>query len=960
MPDRSARPSARPRPRTRLRSAVLAVSAAAVSLAAAGPASAYDASVTRTTGGIPHIKAGTLGDGGFGVGYAAAQDNICTLADVYLTTSGERSKFLGAGTNNANVQSDWFWASVIDDRQIEKQLDRAYPDGPSKDARALARGYAAGYNRYLAEQGGTDGLGDPRCKGAAWVRPISEIDVWRLANNLGMRASSNQYIAALAGAVPPATPTTTRSRAASTDAPPLTADEIAENLQGTMFDPKAEPTLGSNAIGLGKDATEGRDGLVLGNPHFPWAGNERFWEFHLQVPGDVDVVGASLMGSPVVNIGHNRHVAWSHTVSTGRRFTLQQLKLASGTPTSYVVDGRTIPMRKQTVAVQVKGADGSLTTQSHDWWFTRFGRVTTFPQLGLTAGAASWNTTTAYAFNDANADNLRLFDQWLAMNRARSADDIITAQKEIQGIPWVNTIGADDRGNSFYTDLSVTPNVTNATIGSTCVPGQLGAAARQNRLYLLDGSRSECTPGTDDDAVRPGIFGGKNLPVLKNTTSVQNSNDSHWLTNPASKLEGFSQIIGLERTEQGLRTRLGLDIIAKGTAGGARFSRASLESAWTANRNLGAELTLPVLRQLCRDNAATPVATGVAGQPAVDISEACPVLDAFDATGNRDSKGGWLFARWFAMAPNTNSSIFWTVPFDVNNPATTPNTLNPNAPATQTTPSTLQALARAVAELRTRGVALNATWGDVQHATRGTERIPISGCNTGCYPVTSVSTAAATYGEVQSGSSFVMFAEVDPVEGPKARALLSYSQSEDPTSPYFADQTRRFSNLQFIDVPYRAEDVTAQQLAAPKTVADDTPPDGQGPAGQDGATGPAGPAGPVGPAGPSGVPGVPGPTGPAGPTGEQGPSGPNGPRGAKGPTGSRGPAGFSSRVRSVARTASGRRIVRIRVTSGRKVARGRKVTIRVGGRRYTARTNASGVARFVVGPRGSIRISTVR
>ena len=61
---------------------------------------------------------------------------------------------------------------------------------------------------------------------------------------------------------------------------------------------------------------------MLGNPHFPWAGNERFWEFHLQVPGDVDVIGASLMGSPVVNIGHNRHVAWSHTVSTGRRFTL--------------------------------------------------------------------------------------------------------------------------------------------------------------------------------------------------------------------------------------------------------------------------------------------------------------------------------------------------------------------------------------------------------------------------------------------------------------------------------------------------------------------------------------------------------------------------------------------------------------------------------------------------------------
>ena len=39
------------------------------------------------------------------------------------------------------------------------------------------------------------------------------------------------------------------------------------------------------------------------------------------------------------------------------------------------------------------------------------------------------------------------------------------------------------------------------------------------------------------------------------------------------------------------------------------------------------------------------------------------MFDAFDGTGKRDSKGGWLFARWFAQAPNT-SATFWSVPFD--------------------------------------------------------------------------------------------------------------------------------------------------------------------------------------------------------------------------------------------------------------------------------------------------------
>jgi len=58
-------------------------------LVGAGGASAYTASLTRTTGGIANIEASTLGGGGFGTGYAQAQDGICTLAEEYLTTSGE-------------------------------------------------------------------------------------------------------------------------------------------------------------------------------------------------------------------------------------------------------------------------------------------------------------------------------------------------------------------------------------------------------------------------------------------------------------------------------------------------------------------------------------------------------------------------------------------------------------------------------------------------------------------------------------------------------------------------------------------------------------------------------------------------------------------------------------------------------------------------------------------------------
>ena len=68
----------------------------------------------------------------------------------------------------------------------------------------MVRGYVAGYNHYLACQGGAAGITDPRCANQPWVRPITTMDAWKLALNLSMRASSNTNIAGLVAAAPPA------------------------------------------------------------------------------------------------------------------------------------------------------------------------------------------------------------------------------------------------------------------------------------------------------------------------------------------------------------------------------------------------------------------------------------------------------------------------------------------------------------------------------------------------------------------------------------------------------------------------------------------------------------------------------------------------------------------------------------------------------------------------------------
>lgn len=67
----------------------------------------YDATIRRTTSGVPHIKADTLGSAAFGAGYAQTSDNLCTLAEAIVKARSERAKYFGPGPNDANIISDF-------------------------------------------------------------------------------------------------------------------------------------------------------------------------------------------------------------------------------------------------------------------------------------------------------------------------------------------------------------------------------------------------------------------------------------------------------------------------------------------------------------------------------------------------------------------------------------------------------------------------------------------------------------------------------------------------------------------------------------------------------------------------------------------------------------------------------------------------------------------------------------
>ncbi|MEU4235025.1 penicillin acylase family protein [Nonomuraea sp. NPDC026600] len=761
------------RPRLVVLIALVLLASAVVVVRTSAPAAAgdarYSATIRRTEYGIPHISAKDYGGLGFGYGYAFAQDNLCVLASWAVTLRGERSRYFGAAAMSddpvspvGNLASDVYYKSVAGSGVVRRLLARPAPVGPSDELRRLVDGYVAGYNRYLQDTGVAN-LPDPTCRGKAWVGPVTAMDIWNNLLDLNRMVGSSALKEAITGIAEP---------------------------EPEADGPAKRPTAGSNGWALGRQATRDGHGMVLADPHFPWNGIRRFYQVQLTIPGVLDVSGGSLYGTPVIQIGHNANVAWTHTVSHAQRFTVYQLKLA-GDRTSYLVDGHAEPVGRQEVEVALP--DG--TTSSHTLYTSRYGPVL----------AAGHTDKLAYALADANAANLRAADEWLAMGRAGNLTQLRAAQSTYQGLAFVHTLATDIGGTAYFADASVVPHVTDAKARRCEKPSPIPGLD----AYVLDGSTSACLWGKDPDAVVPGIFGPGSQPRLTRADYVANSNNTFWMTNPSQPLTGYQHAWGEARTDVEPRPRVSLDMIAQRLSGadglGAPgFTLKTLQATAHTKRNYSFELMRSDLLTLCRTH---PELTSSDGKR-VNVREACATLRKWDGRATLDGQGAILWREFFTrlMGPHkAGEPVFspWRVPFDSAHPLTTPRGLKHDAP------EVWQSLADAVLYFQTNRIALTLTPGQAQRYSS----IPLPGCTEGegCFDRVRMRGELGTdgrYPEVDTGSSFMMAVELTP-DGPRTRTILTYSLSANPASPHHTDQTVLFSRGQWVTERFTEAEIAA-------------------------------------------------------------------------------------------------------------------------------------------------------
>ena len=292
-----------------------------------------------------------------------------------------------------------------------------------------------------------------------------------------------------------------------------------------------------------------------------------------------------------------------------------------------------------------------------------------------------WTPAIGFALGDVNANNFRYLNHFIKTNQAQSVREYHAIQERYQGIPWVNSLAADSKGEAYYTMNGAIPNVPERE--GEPVPDHARPRDRQRarpadprrvalRLHVGAGIRARRTR----DCCRT-----RACPTASGATTCTTETTATGSPTRRAPLEGFDRIVGIERAEVTPRTRLGLVMMRDRLAGrdglpGRRFNLSILERVALGNRQYLGELWRDRIVEICRAN---PTINGV------DVSAACDVLARWNLRDDLDAPGALLFRRFAARAYPATQSLptgtegsaelgdrGFSEPFDPNRPVDTP------------------------------------------------------------------------------------------------------------------------------------------------------------------------------------------------------------------------------------------------------------------------------------------------
>lgn len=406
--------------------------------------------IERDALGIPTIRASSLQDAMFGLGFAHAQDRLWQLETHRRIASGRLAEAFGPSA----LETDRFLRALGVRRAAAAQWAQA-----RGESRMALLAYTAGINAWLKQMRARPPefvlLGiqpeewDP-IDSMAWTIMMA----WDLGGNwsselLRMRLAlkmSTERIDELLPPYPGERPLPTPDYALLLREWQL-AGEGAGGLLAALA--RAAPESGIEGIGSNNWAVDGahsRTGapLLANDPHLKLSAPALWYVARIDAPG-YKVAGATMPGLPIVVLGQNEHIAWGFTNTGPDVQDLYLERIKPGDPSRYQTPEGWAAFETAAETIRVKGGpDVSMTVRR-----SRHGPVisdaggATEGLTGGAAGAPSYAIAMRWLALDPDPGTL---DAGFAFNRARSVAEFV-AHSSRHIAPMQNMVIADRDGH---------------------------------------------------------------------------------------------------------------------------------------------------------------------------------------------------------------------------------------------------------------------------------------------------------------------------------------------------------------------------------------------------------------------------------------------------------------------------------------------------------------------------------
>jgi acyl-homoserine-lactone acylase len=361
------------------------------------------AEITRTTRGIPHIRAEDTGAAGFALGWVQMEDYGLRVVELLLSARGETARHQGPGENDARVLSD------LRSKRTLRQAEVAFPTLPD-DLQAIYEGFAVAVNRWL-ELHPEDAPPSVRPDFRGYHVLARDIPGpnWGMGERFARRVQAEARLPAEA------------VRGASLEA-------VGPDAHLPGYE------AGSNTWALAPERTTSGHAILMRNPHLAWTAG--YYEGHMIIEGDLEFYGDFRIGGPFSVIGGwNARLGWSTTNNGPELSDLYALTPDPERPDHVLWEGGSAPLEVRRYDVEVWNGRG-VEVRSHEIAESPLG-----PVVARTPQAV-------YVVRTSGDGEPRLGEQFLAMMRAGDLDAWLDAMR-MQARTQSNFTYADADGNIF-------------------------------------------------------------------------------------------------------------------------------------------------------------------------------------------------------------------------------------------------------------------------------------------------------------------------------------------------------------------------------------------------------------------------------------------------------------------------------------------------------------------------------